>query len=611
MKKLPLILVVLCLFSSTLVAEQYQTVRRPVIVDDTFTGLSVVREDTPIRNTPLVLPPGTVLDSSYYDWQHNGSLNKRVWVNSDGSVHATYMKSPDQGFIERGMIYYYANNLGNPFASFGDVAAFRNGFGSLSAYPTTSPTGAVAVVSTHDFAAVESYAFVDAFQGIGAFTELATNPADMVVWPKPSVNSDGSLMIVGTLMNNLFVNGIDHNVAWDRAPDVGSGFSQTWTWLGEDSLDYKGSSMEFPSLASGDNGKVGIVVANFGAEVHFWESLDNGQTFAETLITTAATDTFGLPTDPDSTATVFLPYLNSDIAYVGDEPHIVWGAGQGGLSEGAVVLYDFESRILHWSPSTGIDTVVIAAYQSAIPSEVETYVDGGFNHLAIDWPQIGSSPGGDRLYVVYTGMNANDVDPVNLIGFGDIWVVYSEDNGETWSEPINVSNPDGAYPGADDRYPSISPVNYEAAIEPGMDAYIVYQTDDTGGSFLQGEESANQDYFLFIGVDFPEVGIGDQPGDGHSIPKAFALGQNYPNPFNPSTSIAYQLAERSDVTLKIHNVRGQLVRELVRGVRDAGTHTVQWNGKDASGQTVSSGIYLYVLETDKNFRSTRKMVVLK
>ena len=65
------------------------------------------------------------------------------------------------------------------------------------------------------------------------------------------------------------------------------------------------------------------------------------------------------------------------------------------------------------------------------------------------------------------------------------------------------------------------------------------------------------------------------------------------------------------MTLKIHNVRGQLVKELDSGVREAGTHTVQWNGKDASGRTVSSGIYLYVLETDTNYRSTRKMVVLK
>ncbi len=610
MKKLPVLLIVLCLFSSTLIAGEYQTVREPVIVDDTFSGLSVVREDAPIRNTPFVLPPGTVLDSSYYDWQHNGSLNRRVWVNSDGSVHATYMKSPDQGFVERGMIYYYANDVGNPFTSYGDVAAYRNGFGNLSSFPTSSPVGAVVVIATHDFGAVESYAYVDAFQGIGAFTELPTNAADLVVWPKPSVNSDGSFQIVGTLMNNELVNGIDHNVAWDRAVDMGAGFSQTWTWLGEDVADWKEGSMEFPAVASGDNGKVGIVIGDLGAEVHFWESIDNGVSFAEALITTAATDTIGLPTDPDSTATVFLPYLNSDIVYVGEEPHIVWGAAQGG-DVGGVVLYDFRSRILHWSPSTGIDTVVVAEYQSAIPSQIETYVTGGFNHLAVDWPQIGSSPDGSRLYVVYTGMDPNDVDPDNLIGFGDIWAVYSEDNGETWSEPVNVSNPDGAFPGTDDRYPSISPVNYETAIEPGMDAYIVYQTDDTGGSFVQFEESANLDYFLFIGIDFPGVGIGDQPGDGHSIPKAFALGQNYPNPFNPSTSISYQLAERSEVTLKIHNVRGQLVRELVSGVRDAGTHTVQWNGIDASGQTVSSGIYLYVLETDKDYRSTRKMVVLK
>jgi hypothetical protein len=296
------------------------------------------------------------------------------------------------------------------------------------------------------------------------------------------------------------VNGIDHNVAWDRAPDEPSGFSQTWTWLGQDPTQWKDDSMEFPSVASGDNGRVGIVVGDFAAEVHFWESINNGVSFAETLITTAAKDTLNLPTEPDSTATVFLPWINTDIVYVGEEPHIVWTAAQG-AQLGGVGLFDYRTRILHWSPSTGIDTVVVAQYQSAIPSDTLTYVSGGLNHLAVDWPQVGICPLGEVLVIIYVAFNPDDVDKTNDIGFGDILAVYSGDNGETWSEPINISNPNGLYPGTDDRYPSISPVNYEAAISPGMDAYIVYQTDNSAGSYLQGEEDVNLDYFLFMGID--------------------------------------------------------------------------------------------------------------
>jgi len=85
---------------------------------------------------------------------------------------------------------------------------------------------------------------------------------------------------------------------------------------------------------------------------------------------------------------------------------------------------------------------------------------------------------------------------------------------------------------------------------------------------------------------------------------------NYPNPFNPETTIKFSLAKDSNVTLEIYNVKGQLVRSLVTGKYRAGTHQVFWNGKDDTGQAVSSGIYFYTLITDKA-TATKKMILLK
>jgi hypothetical protein len=107
------------------------------------------------------------------------------------------------------------------------------------------------------------------------------------------------------------------------------------------------------------------------------------------------------------------------------------------------------------------------------------------------------------------------------------------------------------------------------------------------------------------------VGIGDETGAGPVIPMTFALSQNYPNPFNPSTVISYQLPERANVTLKIHDIRGRMICELVNEIKEVGSYSVQWNGKDALGQEVPSGVYLCVINTDKGFRTTRKMVLLK
>lgn len=611
MKIIPASLAAVFLIWSVASASQYRTVPEPVTVEDSYTGFPLVKGKAPKGRFPHLLPPATVLDSSYYDWQRNQSLNKRIWVNDDGSIHATYMVSPDDEFIERGMKYYYADQFGSAFSPPIEVTTFRNGYGNISSYPTTSPMGAIAVLTTHNFGTVASFACIDAYQGLGAFSIFPTDSVEQVVWPKPSVNADGSITIVGTLMNDLTVNGIAHNVAYDRAEDSSSGFSLTWTWFGQDAARWSGAVMEFPSIGSGQNGRVGIAIADFAADLHFYESTDNGITFEESIITNAQQDTLDLPTDPDPGATVFLPWGNSDIIYVGEEPHIVWTGLQGARVGGQVGLYDFGARILHWSPSTGIDTAVVASYQSAIPAET-TFVDGGLNHTAVDWPQIGSSADGSVLYVVYVAFTPHDVDVMTGLGYGDIWGLFSVDNGETWSEPINISNPDGMYPGTDDRYPSISPVNYEAPIEPGMDAYIAYQSDASAGSFLQGEEAANWDFFLFTGIDFDVPShIEDGETEGGPLPKSFVLHQNYPNPFNPSTTVSFGVPEGTDrLNLSIYNTRGKLVRTLYAGKIMPGEHQLTWDGRDDKGQATASGIYFLKLKSDRASR-TIKMVMIK
>jgi hypothetical protein len=108
----------------------------------------------------------------------------------------------------------------------------------------------------------------------------------------------------------------------------------------------------------------------------------------------------------------------------------------------------------------------------------------------------------------------------------------------------------------------------------------------------------------------------DEPGSGF-LPKVFSLGQNYPNPFNPQTTIQFAIpsegkndGEKSSVNLKVYNLRGQFMIELINDDLVPGLYTVHWDGKDKRGNRVPSGIYLYKLISGEK-SSTRKMVVLK
>ena len=68
---------------------------------------------------------------------------------------------------------------------------------------------------------------------------------------------------------------------------------------------------------------------------------------------------------------------------------------------------------------------------------------------------------------------------------------------------------------------------------------------------------------------------------------------NYPNPFNPETTISYDVAQKGSVTVDIYNLKGQKVKSLVNENKEAGTHSVIWQGDNNQGKQVSSGTYFY------------------
>jgi hypothetical protein len=95
------------------------------------------------------------------------------------------------------------------------------------------------------------------------------------------------------------------------------------------------------------------------------------------------------------------------------------------------------------------------------------------------------------------------------------------------------------------------------------------------------------------------------------VPEQYNLKQNYPNPFNPETNIAYDIKQAGNVTIEVFNMKGQKVRTLVDENKEAGTHTVEWNGVDDNNQSISSGIYFYKMKAADKYTSVKKMILLK
>jgi len=102
---------------------------------------------------------------------------------------------------------------------------------------------------------------------------------------------------------------------------------------------------------------------------------------------------------------------------------------------------------------------------------------------------------------------------------------------------------------------------------------------------------------------FPIVSIDDQSPS--LIPAEFALFQNYPNPFNPATTIQYHVPKQSRVTIKVYDVVGREVAELVNDDHAAGAYTFTWNARE-----YASGVYYYRMSA-RDFVSVRKLVLMK
>lgn len=102
---------------------------------------------------------------------------------------------------------------------------------------------------------------------------------------------------------------------------------------------------------------------------------------------------------------------------------------------------------------------------------------------------------------------------------------------------------------------------------------------------------------------FGAVGAGAAPG-------AVALLANHPNPFNPATTLGFTLPRDMAAELVVYSVQGRPLRTLVRGMQSAGTHRVDWDGRDGEGRAAASGVYLVRLETEDGVRA-RRIVLAK
>jgi hypothetical protein len=162
-------------------------------------------------------------------------------------------------------------------------------------------------------------------------------------------------------------------------------------------------------------------------------------------------------------------------------------------------------------------------------------------------------------------------------------------------------------------YPVCSPFDMRFCMSSGADSIVTIPGDSqqfiAAQLITQGNSNLNSVSKLKALSDsvknFYNLYILDTNDYRPIIPTTYFLFQNYPNPFNPGTTIKYQIPEVINVSIKVYDIRGRFITEIVNSIQQPGTYEIKWNGTG-----YASGIYFYRIKAG-NFTETKKMVLVK
>ena len=380
---------------------------------------------------------------------------------------------------------------------------------------------------------------------------------------------------------------------------------------------------EYPISKSDDD----MTIATFGVfagagvsgnpDVAYWYgSTDGGATWGGSIIGV------GSGTNPEygqiSNRTAYAPYLQNfaqvslNVDNMGVTHVTANGYGEG-VAIGATDTTNLYG-MLYWNSNVG-------QWIAVTSEDMETPDDGNGNAITDLYPGngIGNAYGtvsvsengqivvvawqgpeytgaiGQSAYNVYPGDGGANSSPKY---YTDIYYVVSEDGGATFSAP-GILQGDA---GVDECFPVLTrmlPVDGNTATI----TFLYYEDAIPGTSLFTLENGFSADgkwYYQTMDVTLA-TGVGDEG----TVVNKFNLDQNYPNPFNPSTKISYSLAERSNVSLKVYDVLGNEVANLVNGTQEAGSHSLTFDGAN-----LASGLYIYKIQAGQ-FTQSKKMMLLK
>ena len=320
----------------------------------------------------------------------------------------------------------------------------------------------------------------------------------------------------------------------------------------------------------------------------------------------AFTDVYNLG-DPSSGAPVSMPFPAH--MYVDYIKVMEWN-GQGEVHIGPPTFQGGTFGL--FTDTTPIDNGLVAGDDAEIYVWEGTLSEGSIppyeGENGISWQTTGLG---------WFGAGIMSMQPVNLFNFEEGYLKFMIKIPANISFQIGIIDAWGNqsyvdFPGNQTTYGLVRDGNWGQASIP---------VSDIRGEFIDLRMLSYEFVILEVNGASCEFGLDDIYWEGGGTvsviegelgkaPIKYSLNNNYPNPFNPMTTISYGLPEDGFVNITIYDISGRPIKELINGQQKSGFKAFQWDATNDQGQPVSSGLYLYTIQT-RNFRETKKMALLK
>lgn len=239
-------------------------------------------------------------------------------------------------------------------------------------------------------------------------------------------------------------------------------------------------------------------------------------------------------------------------------------------------------------------------------TDTTVYYFHGINTLGAGRAQIGQNRENGALYVIWEQFIEDSARFVvsstdDTLPPVAIRMARSFDNGVTWDSVWTLVESDVDFGNHWLRFPLLSPIITYA---DGHDRVVWGVHEDYDPGFNWQGQGVDTTQVLWVGILDVPTGVEESEV---TKPSRITLAST-PNPAKYFVSITYELPKESEISLKVFDLSGRLIKTLDEGVKKPGSYTVEWNLRDESGSRVSAGVYFYVLKTEgKEF--TRKLVI--